>query len=349
MPKRPTADSLTSLIKNNLDIATDDQEATDAIMAMLTPAAVRVAARAWILGGVRALRRERARDVEVAAVASRRAADQRRREEEAARARDLARQGTRCKGKYLGEDLSAGLVRERQKMERCRCEGGCAVRLDEFDHAAQEEFARREAEAVAWEKAEREWADSFDDTVVSWIEDPSAIPTEYLFPDVRFPHPVPNPLSRWFGESAGYGLSRRSDRVRNLMDEVLPPIGDVKTAKARIIVAGCTAQDLDPLECLHRNELDWEAFALSIETRIQKRADQMVLDLTTELLNSEFAVGDGVRVTWGAATLDQHRQRAEMTTKMAIGNADDAARHIAAVRMLTEAGLKTLAEVRVAA
>lgn len=91
--------------------------------------------------------------------------------------------------------------------------------------------------------------------------------------------------------------------------------------------------------------LHYQAFASVLDSEIEERASQMALELTTELLRSEFALGDGVRVKWGDATSAQHEQRYAMLLKNAAANAEGAARHRAAVNMLEKSGASCLAEV----
>lgn len=69
------------------------------------------------------------------------------------------------------------------------------------------------------------------------------------------------------------------------------------------------------------------------------------MEFTAELLASEFALGDGRRVTWGEATVGDHEQRIELLTKNAAANAEAAARHVNAVSVLTSLGLERLSDV----
>jgi hypothetical protein len=69
------------------------------------------------------------------------------------------------------------------------------------------------------------------------------------------------------------------------------------------------------------------------------------LEVTAELLETVFALGDGQRVTWGDATVDQHQQRIGMLMQNMYANAETAARHQAAVGMIEAAGVATLREV----
>jgi hypothetical protein len=73
-------------------------------------------------------------------------------------------------------------------------------------------------------------------------------------------------------------------------------------------------------------------------------ADETRLTTTRELLATVFAIGDGTETTWGAATIEQHRQRIAMLTANAAGVVETAARHEAAVRMIEQAGVTCLAD-----
>lgn len=72
------------------------------------------------------------------------------------------------------------------------------------------------------------------------------------------------------------------------------------------------------------------------------------LRVTRELLETFFALGDGIRVTWGSATIEQHEQRIAMLERNALGVIETAARHRAAVRVLRDSGRRSLAELAAA-
>ena len=58
---------------------------------------------------------------------------------------------------------------------------------------------------------------------------------------------------------------------------------------------------------------------------IQAYEAHMRVRITAELLATTFSLGDGIEVTWGAATVDQHRQRVAMLTRTAAGTLETAA------------------------
>lgn len=77
---------------------------------------------------------------------------------------------------------------------------------------------------------------------------------------------------------------------------------------------------------------------------VEEIAAEVRLEVTAELLATHFALGDGTRVTWGSATVEQHRQRIEMLAAMASGTVETAARHQSAIAMLEAAGAASLAD-----
>lgn len=77
----------------------------------------------------------------------------------------------------------------------------------------------------------------------------------------------------------------------------------------------------------------------------EKFRQEVRLEITEELLAAEFALGDGRMVTWGAATVAEHTQRMDLLLGNAHGNLETARRHQAAVQMISEAGVATLAEI----
>lgn len=80
------------------------------------------------------------------------------------------------------------------------------------------------------------------------------------------------------------------------------------------------------------------------EQFIEMVAAEVRIEVTAELLATRFALGDGTRVTWGEATIDQHRQRIDMLTSIASGTVETAARHHAAISMIESASAGCLAD-----
>lgn len=73
------------------------------------------------------------------------------------------------------------------------------------------------------------------------------------------------------------------------------------------------------------------------------------LELTAELLGSSFALGDGSRVTWGAATLEDHRQRIELLGRNVEGNLQTIVLHETAAALLRQSSASCLADLQTVA
>jgi len=82
----------------------------------------------------------------------------------------------------------------------------------------------------------------------------------------------------------------------------------------------------------------------SMETALENYAQARIMEWTEELLGSEFALPDGTRVRWGAATVDQHRERFELFRRNAHANLEGAARHRRAIEALEAAHVSSLYE-----
>jgi hypothetical protein len=89
---------------------------------------------------------------------------------------------------------------------------------------------------------------------------------------------------------------------------------------------------------------------LAVDMILKARAyvDEVVaqtrLEVTEELLGSEFALGDGRKVTWREATVEDHEQRVAMLQKNVVANAEAAARHLKAVEMIRENNVRCLGQ-----
>lgn len=70
------------------------------------------------------------------------------------------------------------------------------------------------------------------------------------------------------------------------------------------------------------------------------------LEFTEAFLESEFATGDGRRVTWGDATADDHVKRIEWMTARIEGMEQDVDLHLRVLRVIEESGVRTLREAR---
>lgn len=83
-----------------------------------------------------------------------------------------------------------------------------------------------------------------------------------------------------------------------------------------------------------------------VATAIEQYIEDIKLELTDELLEETFARGDGTQVKWGEATIQEHRVRARRLRRLAAGNAEAAARHELAIKLLIDSGAVTLGELR---
>lgn len=76
------------------------------------------------------------------------------------------------------------------------------------------------------------------------------------------------------------------------------------------------------------------------EIEVRKK---IIVEWTFELLETEIAMPDGTRTTWGNATLDQHEIRRTMLADSAMANMEAAARHANAIEQLKSSGASNLA------
>jgi hypothetical protein len=77
---------------------------------------------------------------------------------------------------------------------------------------------------------------------------------------------------------------------------------------------------------------------------IEEYAQSVRLEVTAELLGTEFPLPDGRLVTWAEATVDDHELRADDLVEMAAGAFGGAALHRRAIEMLQRHGAKTLGD-----
>jgi hypothetical protein len=107
-------------------------------------------------------------------------------------------------------------------------------------------------------------------------------------------------------------------------------------------VRGCPCE-----ECQRVRDIDERAFARLVKgTRatVDAYAEQLRMEWTAELLATPFALPDGSRTTWGAATVGQHRERVAMFEGQAHTAIEGAARHVVAILELEAAGASCLAD-----
>jgi hypothetical protein len=159
--------------------------------------------------------------------------------------------------------------------------------------------------------------------------------------------------------------------IRDLaMSYLVDRVGMLRRADARQVEAGASAEPAPEESSAaergqareraryaeKRQEKETYGHVLSSDERIQIASEQideaiesfrasMRLELTAELLASEFSLGDGSSVTWGAATVEQHSQRVASLTRHAVGTAETAARHSAAIALCEENGVQSLDQI----
>lgn len=83
-------------------------------------------------------------------------------------------------------------------------------------------------------------------------------------------------------------------------------------------------------------------FRQKMESITKDYRKKVIDNWTEELLNTPFATGDGRRITWGEATVDDHEMRIAMLYRQISGTASDVARHEKAVEVLETSGKKSL-------
>lgn len=88
----------------------------------------------------------------------------------------------------------------------------------------------------------------------------------------------------------------------------------------------------------------WREANAKIDEALRRYASELKVRWTSELLASEFALGDGTNVTWGGATVEQHESRMRMHKSNAIAGVEGYARHAAAIQELRAKDARTLNE-----
>lgn len=99
--------------------------------------------------------------------------------------------------------------------------------------------------------------------------------------------------------------------------------------------------EIDAQYAAAREESDRRMYS-SAQGAIEKFKAELRMEWTAELLDSTFALSNGERVKWGAATIDDHRDRLAMFTANAKANMQGAARHSAAIDELEASGAPCL-------
>lgn len=79
-----------------------------------------------------------------------------------------------------------------------------------------------------------------------------------------------------------------------------------------------------------------------IDNMVARHSAALAGEWTQSLLSSALRMPDGSLTTWGAATIDQHRQRVVMLQAQAAAGVEGAARHLRAIATLEAAGVPSL-------
>ncbi len=78
---------------------------------------------------------------------------------------------------------------------------------------------------------------------------------------------------------------------------------------------------------------------------LEAYAEDLKMEWTQELLDAEFALGDGTRVTWGKATVEQHHKRMTMLSHNVESNLQAIKRHECAIADITASGTNSLEDI----
>lgn len=87
----------------------------------------------------------------------------------------------------------------------------------------------------------------------------------------------------------------------------------------------------------------------AIVEAMEKFRSDIRLEFTSELLNASFSLGNGESVTWGAATIAQHKVRIALLSRSIEGGAHTLTLHEQAIEMIAQGGVSTLRELEIAA
>jgi hypothetical protein len=86
--------------------------------------------------------------------------------------------------------------------------------------------------------------------------------------------------------------------------------------------------------------------ASELPDTLERYRQEIRLEITQELLEEEFALGDGRKVTWGRATVLQHTTRIDLLKKNIVGNMSAAIRHQAAIDMIKKHRVTCLGKIQ---
>lgn len=98
------------------------------------------------------------------------------------------------------------------------------------------------------------------------------------------------------------------------------------------------------IEALNREDDNEYGFFRKVAVAIEDWKTALKAEWTAELLMQTFRV-DGVTVSWGEATVEQHRRRAEALRSHAMGTLETASLHLAAIDDLDNSGAANLYQI----
>lgn len=81
-----------------------------------------------------------------------------------------------------------------------------------------------------------------------------------------------------------------------------------------------------------------------VDEAFSRLKNELRMEWTSELLGSEFALGDGTTTTWGDATREQHLLRMALHKRNAVAGMEGYARHAAALEEIERTGSANLRE-----
>ena len=155
----------------------------------------------------------------------------------------------------------------------------------------------------------------------------------------------------WFGDLVRNMMRSRTLNAEREASDASPPASSGHDS-ASCVEAGCVEPGCHFQSCVDDDCTDpWCVRAAERRDAAQKRSvafrdkingivsdyvEELKVEWTAELLASVFALSDGSLVTWGEATVDQHRERVEMFTMNAQANMEGAARHLKAIEHIEQ-------------
>lgn len=119
------------------------------------------------------------------------------------------------------------------------------------------------------------------------------------------------------------------------------------STRAQADPAFATYLDTFPKKSVEVSEMAFASWKVNraFDQLVNSVRTETVLELTRELLSSQFSLGDGKSVLWGEATVDDHLNRIHLLLAQATGNVETSNRHKAAIYILQKHGVTKLNDV----